>query len=170
MAFRIPQALIAGGGSTRLTITSDTLIGNLHTFFGSPPGPRDVVLTVDGADVGDVRITLDWAPGSTFEIVCINDGRVLGLGGDGGAGGSDFGSTGDPGEHGADGGAAIASAYNVSIDVDDGYLLGGGGGGGGGAYADNGADGDSGGGGGGGQGFSPTDGGDAGARDRKSVV
>jgi hypothetical protein len=162
--WNIPVSLIAGGSETLTTITSDTLIGNLWTFFGSPAGPQAVVLTIDGADVGDIQVTADWTTGTTFQFNCINGGRILGLGGAGGDGASDFGASTENGVAGGDGGSALSSnGFAINVDIDDGYLLGGGGGGGGGAGADNGATAEAGGGGGGGAGFSVTSGGSAGA-------
>jgi hypothetical protein len=161
--WRIPAPLIAGGSETIASITLDTYIGNLWVYLGSPVGPREVVLVVDGADAGDIQITADWTAGSTFQINCINGGRVVGLGGNGGDGGNDNGATGTPGSAGGSGGPALSSnGFTVNIDIDDGYLLGGGGGGGGAAYDDTGAGGDAGGGGGGGAGFAVTTGGSAG--------
>lgn len=160
--WRIPVSLIAGGTETIVTIIEDTLIGNLWTFMGSPSGPQTVILTVDGADVGDVQITADWAGGSTFEIICINNGRLLGLGGDGGDGGDDFGASGSAGLAGGTGGHALTSdGFTVNLDIDDGFMFGAGGGGGGGGYSS--TNNSPGGGGGGGQGFSVTTGGAAGS-------
>lgn len=162
--WRIPLSLIAGDTGTIIEINSDTLIGNLWTFLGSPTGPQVVQVTVDGADVGDVQITADWSGGSTFNFICVNGGRIVGLGGNGGDGGDDFGATGSNGDAGNDGGPALTcDGFTVNVDIDDGFLLGGGGGGGGGSYDDTGAGGDGGGGGGGGAGFSVTDGGAAGS-------
>ncbi len=161
--WRTPLSLIAGSADVNVTITSDTLIGNLWTYLGSPSGPQTVTVTVDNADIGDVQVTADWAGGSTFQFNAINGGRILGLGGDGGAGGDDNGATGTSGSHGGDGGAALSgNGFVLNIDIDGGFLLGGAGGGGGGSYDDLGASGDPGGGGGGGQGFSVTSGGAAG--------
>lgn len=127
--------IIAGGGAVTLTITSDTLIGNLHTFLGSPTGQQAINILIDGADVGDVQITTDFAAGSTFTFQCINGGRILGLGGDGGKGANRpvASNTYNSGNKGSPGGHAIDSQYDVNIDIDDGYLFGGGGGGGGGS-------------------------------------
>lgn len=154
--WRIPSPLISGSGADIVeTITSDTYIGDLYTYLGSPAGVKSVVLTVDAADAGEIIISNSFAIGSTFSFVAINGGRILGVGGDGGNGGPDFGATGEAGEAGSAGSAAIKNngTYPVSINVDDGYLFGGGGGGGGGSYTDTGTGGDAGGGGGGGQGF-----------------
>jgi hypothetical protein len=158
--WRIPLSLIAGDTGTIVEINSDTLIGNLWTYLGSPTGPQVVQITVDGADVGDVQITADWSGGSTFDFICVNGGRIVGLGGNGGDGGDDFGASGSHGSAGDDAGHALTSdGFTVNVDIDDGFLLGGGGGGGGASYDDTGAGGDAGGGGGGGSGFSVTDGG-----------
>ena len=167
--WNVPPVLIAGDlANVVQTITMDTDIGNLFDFLGQPGGVRNVSITVDGADVGNILITTEWALGSTFEFIAINGGRFLGDGGDAGAGGADFGATGEAGLPGQDGGHAITNqgTYPVSIDVDDGFLFGGGGGGGGGSYTDTGTGGDAGGGGGGGQGYN---GGAAGAGGSPSI-
>lgn len=164
--WRVPQPLLAGSSQESLVVTvdSDTLVGDLYTYLGSPSGVKNVTFTVDGADVGDIIISNSFAAGSTFQFTAVNNGRFLGLGGAGGAGGPDFGATGEAGGAGTDGGAAITnnSTYPVSINVDNGFLLGGGGGGGGGAYTDTGTGGDGGGGGGGGQGYTGGTGGGSG--------
>lgn len=154
--WRIPSPLISGSGADIVeTITSDTYIGDLYTYLGSPAGVKAVVLTVDAVLAGEIIISNSFAIGSTFSFIAINGGRFVGVGGNGGAGGPDFGATGEAGVAGTSGSAAIKNngTYPVSINVDDGYLFGGGGGGGGGSYTDTGTDGDAGGGGGGGQGF-----------------
>lgn len=154
--WRSPLPLFGGGGDISVVIDSDTYIGDLFVWLGSPTGIRAVQITADAADVGEIWIPTDFAVGSTFEFIGINGGRFLGEGGNGGGGGADFGSTGEAGAPGSDGRPAIQNfgTYPVSIDVDDGFLFGGGGGGGGGAYTDTGTGGDAGGGGGGGQGWS----------------
>ena len=152
--WRIPVPLIAGGGETLLTFTSDEWIGDLWTYLGSPALPVDVVITADGADVGGIYISANFAAGSTFTCIAESNGRFIGAGGDGGDGGDDNGATLGAAADGTDGGHAIASeGFDVDIDIDNGFLLGGGGGGGGGAGVDFGATTDAGGGGGGGQGF-----------------
>jgi len=161
--WRIPLSLIAGGTQQAFTITSDELIGNLWVWMGSPSVPVNVTLTIDNADVGNIYVPADFTAGSTFQITCINGGRVLGLGGDGGVGGNDTGATGTAGGGGDDGGAAISSeGWTINVDVDNGFLFGGGSGGGGGGAADRGATADAGGGGGGGQGWTGGTGGTGG--------
>lgn len=152
--WRIPAPLIAGGqGFANATITADTYIGDLYAYLDSPVAPTDVTLTIDGADVGEIIISSAFASGSTFTFNCINAGRILGVGGNGGDGSDDLGSSGTVAGRGDDGTAAISSdGFPVTVNIDDGFLLGGGGGGGGGSYTDS-VDGDAGGGGGGGQGF-----------------
>lgn len=159
-------ALQAGGGNAlSVTCSGDALVGNLWEFLGSPAGPRDVTFIVDGCDAGNIQITADWTAGSTFQITCINQGRIVGLGGRGGSGGADFNTTGEPGSPGADGGNALtgAASQTINVDIDEGFLLGGGGGGGGGSFTRvTSFAGDPGSGGGGGAGFSTTQGGAAG--------
>lgn len=163
MPFGIPIALFGGGGSYTLSFTSDTYIGDLFTYVGSPTEPVNVEITVDNCDVSSIFITNSFNASSTFSVTCINGGRVIGTGGNGGRGADDFGATGDRGTPGSSGGHAITAAgFNVSVDIDDGYLYGGGGGGGGGGFNDRGTVGDPGGGGGGGQGWGTSTGGAAG--------
>lgn len=152
----IPPPFMSGSANaSSALITSDTYVGDLFTFLGSPAGRQDVTITVDNADAGEIIISTAWTAGSTFTFIAQNGGRFLGVGGAGATGGGDIGATGTSAGNGGDGGSAILNlgSYAVSIDIDDGYLYGGGGGGGGGSYTDTGAGGDAGGGGGGGQGF-----------------
>lgn len=179
--WRIPLPLFAGNsGIFTTTFTADEYIGDLFQYLGQPTGPVTVNFTADGVDLGEIIITNEFQPGSTFTFNAINGGRIVGEGGNGGDGGADFGASGDSGTRGQDGTPAIRSnGFNVNVNVDAGFLLGGGGGGGGGAYTNTDpilGNGDAGGGGGGGQGWSggvggsggnpstgfpgPTDGGD----------
>lgn len=152
--WRIPAPLIAGSGETLLNFTSDTWVGDLWTYIGSPALPVDVVVTADGANVGGIYISANFASGSTFQCTAINGGRFIGAGGDGGDGGDDLGATIGSAVSGTAGGHAIASeGFDVDLDIDDGFLLGGGGGGGGASGVDLGTSSDAGGGGGGGIGF-----------------
>lgn len=156
--WRIPPPMIAGSqADISLTISEDTLVGDLYVFLGSPSGKKNVELTVDGADAGQIIVNSSWATGSTFSFITVNGGRILGIGGNGGNGGPDFGTTGDFATGGNSGGDAIYNSgnYLCSLNIDDGFLFGGGGGGGGGSYTyiSAGEGGDPGGGGGGGQGF-----------------
>lgn len=157
--WRIPGPLIAGTQAFDQTFTVNTLIGDLYAFLGAPAGPAQVTFIIDGASLGDIRITSDFFPGSSFDFTCINGGQVVGLGGDGGDGADSFGSTGGQPGDGTDGSHAIDTVFAVSLDVDDGFLFGGGGGGGGGAYINLGLTGVGGGGGGGGRGFQTSNGG-----------
>lgn len=152
--WRIPVSLIAGGGETLLNFTSDTWVGDLWTYIGSPALPVEVSITADGCDVGGIYVSANFAAGSTFQCTAINGGRFIGKGGDGGTGADDLGSSTQNGGHGFAGGHAISSeGFTINVDVDDGFLFGGGGGGGGAAGVDLGATADAGGGGGGGIGF-----------------
>jgi hypothetical protein len=130
--WRIPPPLVAGiGDAQSALITSDTYVGDLYTYLGSPSGRQDVTITVDGADAGEIIITNAWTAGSTFTFIATNNGRILGMGGAGGAGAPDLGATGDVATAGTSGTAAITNQgnYSVAIDADDGYIYGGGGGG-----------------------------------------
>lgn len=166
--WRIPSPLIAGQSGVFVeTFTSDTYIGDLYVYLMSPTVPVDVEWTVDGCDLGEIIIPNTFAAGSSFTFICVNSGRICGVGGAGGFGADDYGTYGGNSGPGFNGGHAIQSTgFAVSVDVDDGYLLGGGGGGGGGSYnapGGVGTDVDAGGGGGGGQGFYGGAGGAAGA-------
>jgi hypothetical protein len=158
-------SLQAGDALTTFLCTEDTLIGNLWEFLGSPAEIVNIDFIVDGCDVGDIQVTADFTALSTFQFTCINDGRIIGLGGDGGNGGHDLGDHGNVGGPGGDGGSALSGAagWTINVDIDDGFLMGGGGGGGGGSYQFivplPGGEGDPGCGGGGAAGFSVTTGG-----------
>ena len=162
--WRIPLSLIAGQQNSFIqTFSADEFIGNLYTYLGSPTGQVSVNWTIDGCDLGQIEIPNNFGVGSTFTFTCIKNGRILGVGGDGGDGGTDFGATGEGGTPGSNGGFALSSdGFAVNVNIDDGYLFGGGGGGGGGSYEDTGTGGDAGGGGGGGQGYNGGTGGIAG--------
>lgn len=152
--WRTPLSLFGGGAEVSLYFTSDTYIGDLYTYMGSPAGVLNVVVTADNCDVAGIYISSAFTAGSTFQCTAVNSGRFIGTGGAGGRGGDDFGETGQTGFTGFDGGHAIASeGWTVNVDVDDGFLLGGGGGGGGGAAEESGGAAQAGGGGGGGQGW-----------------
>lgn len=143
-----------GTGAQTILIDEDTLIGNLWDYMGQPANPFDLIFTVNGADAADILIPLDFHGDCTFEFIAINGGRFVGSGGDAGDGADDNGGSGGQGGNGDGGTNAISvNTFDISIDVDDGYILGGGGGGGGGGYHDEGATGTPGGGGGGGQGY-----------------
>jgi len=159
--WRTPLSLFGGSGVASLTFTSDTYIGDLFAYLGSPSIAVEVTITADNADVAAIFISSSFDPASTFTFVGTNGGRFIGEGGAGGAGGDDNGATGTAGSKGGAGGAAIVSALNIDIDIDDGFLLGGGGGAGGGSY-DAGSGGTPGGGGGGGIGWGDAAGGAAG--------
>jgi hypothetical protein len=153
--WRTPLPLIAGAQANFVeTFTADEYIGDLYAYLGNPTGVVILDWTVDSADLGEIIIPNTFAVGSSFNFTLINGGRILGEGGDGNSGGMDLGATGEAGENGFDGTAAIqADGHDVTVDCDDGFLLGGGGGGGGASYFDTGVGGDAGGGGGGGQGW-----------------
>jgi hypothetical protein len=165
-----------GAGESTLLCSQDTFIGDYFAFVGSPSIPQLWHLIVDGCDVAAIFIGTSFPAGTTFKFTCINDGRIIGLGGNGGNGGDDNGVFGTPpgfnggtaGFDGIDGGHAISSwGFDIDVDIDDGYLLGGGGGGGGGSFWSDGTpptfNGHPGGGGGGGAGYSITSAGHGGA-------
>ena len=165
-------SLQTGGASATFLCENSTLVGNLWEFLGSPPGILDVVFVVDSCDAGNIIVTNDFAPGSTFQFTCINAGRIIGLGGNGGNGGNDSAlGFSNGGQFGGKGGTALKADAGIlcNVDIDDGFLMGGGGGGGGGSYQRTSPTpttlpirGDPGCGGGGGAGFSTTSGGEPG--------
>jgi hypothetical protein len=125
--------LIAGLGEiTQVTINTRTQQADLFVLLGSPVAPTNWQITIDGVEVLGLNITNSFAPGSTFSFILINGARLIGAGGFGGNGGT-VAAQEVGGARGGNGGPALQSVFDVSMDCDDGYLLGGGGGGGGGA-------------------------------------
>ena len=149
-----------------LTISSDQAAGyNVYTAAGSPTDIVDVTVTINaGIRVSEMR-ALSFASGSRVFIV--NNGKIMGKGGDGGGGGaiSGAGSYGS-GAAGTNGTDALQSNCRLIITNASGQILGGGGGGIGGRCGSLNADGSGagcgGGGGGGGEGYPGGNGGNAG--------
>lgn len=164
MVWTIPAPLFASSSDTvDTTFTSDTYVGDLYAYLGSPSVAADYTITADACDVAEIIISASFPAGSTFSFVAINNGRFIGVGGAGGGGALDLGPIGERGGRGDQGGDAIVSyGWPVNIDVDNGFILGGGGGGGGGGFHDQGSFGTPGGGGGGGAGWGNAAGGAAG--------
>ncbi len=69
------MGLMSGAQLGVLNFTEDTLIGNLWTYLGEPAQAVDVVMTVDGCDVGNIIIPNDFNGASTFNITCTNAGE-----------------------------------------------------------------------------------------------
>lgn len=153
------------GGAQNVIIDYDTTAFvdpiNTYNVFDILGGPADpVVLTINisaGADLGTLEIDNRFNASSSFIINCTDGARAVGKGGSGGRGGEYETEPGGPtfnrgANDGLAGGAAIISAFDFSLDTDDGFILGGGGGGGGGAAITAGSN-NQGGSGGGGQGW-----------------
>ncbi len=140
-----------------LTIAADAYNYDIYSQAGFPAGVVDVVVTINsGVVVGSHSATPamyqsgSFAVGSTVTI--INNGTIVGRGGNGGDGGAPFAN----GKVGKDGKTALRLGQNTTL-TNNGNIYGGGGGGGGGAGTASGG----GGGGGGGKG---QDGGDRGIK------
>lgn len=161
----------AGGVTLDITIDTDQFIGteyNLYDELGAPADAVVVNLTIDGADVGSLNIDDRFAEGSSFNVTLTNTGRILGrspTGGDGGKSEWVGSAINTPATNGAAGGDALTLAQDISLDMDDGFILGAGGGGAGGGYdvATGTGDQNGGGGGGAGRGWGNTLGGEGGA-------
>lgn len=126
-----------------LTVSSSQADYDLFVEAGSPVDPVSVVITVEAATVlyGSTTGLEGFKTGTAWaaqtELKLINNGNILGMGGDGGDGASqiysgqgDCGST-TPGTDGGNGGDAITLAWDITIDNTNGNIWGGGGGGGG---------------------------------------
>jgi hypothetical protein len=111
-----------------LTIASDAQDYNIFTAAGSPSLAAVVIVTINtgvavsASGTGSAALVTGsgWADGSSISIV--NNGDIIGAGGNGG----------DPSGAGGAGGPAIALSWDVIITNANGYIYGGGGGGGGG--------------------------------------
>lgn len=131
---------------TNLVISSDTANYNIATALGNPITPKGVILTINSGvkvySTSTSQPALDTGTlpsGSTVKIV--NNGYIVGRGGDGGRGGGVW-SGGccwnqwvDSARGGTTGGNALELRLPVTIDNTNGNIWGGGGGGGGGAGA-----------------------------------
>lgn len=131
----IQQMLLgSGGGPIYLTISATTTTSyDVFVSAGSPNYRADVILTINsGVYVGrGIDASGSWVSGSTLTI--INNGYVLGVGGNGGDGGIGDYTANQDGGAGGNGASAIFLGVNLTIDNTNGYVFGGGGGGGGGA-------------------------------------
>ena len=164
-----PKA-VYGAKRWTINITSDTYNFVLTTSMipGYARGRTKVTVVVaPGVYVGSASVgTASFIVGSTWnsrdKLTIINNGYILGRGGDGGAG---AGSTGGGGYGGGNGGPALsATTSTAKVTVYNYGTIGGGGGGGGGGYKTPCCGSAPGGnGGGGGQGFDGGSGGGAGS-------
>jgi hypothetical protein len=141
-----------------LVISADTAGVNLFTLAGSPATPINVTLTINSgiyvysSSTGTPALNVPAFPvGST--VLIVNNGYIVGMGGDGSNGTGNASSAPNAGH---DGGPAIGLGNDVAIDNTFGTIGGGGGGGGGGAGAGQSISAVGGGGGGGGQSKSAT--------------
>jgi hypothetical protein len=163
----LKAAYVRVSGSWKKIYTGTIVLSNaaavsnydLFAAAGSPSGPVDLIFTNTGTIYSTSTAVaalsvIGFAAGSTITI--INQGYIIGMGGNGGDGGSSSSNYGQPG--GA-GGPAISLGLNVTIDNTAGYIFGGGGGGGGFGYATP----IGGGGGGGGRSYATSSGGAGGA-------
>lgn len=149
-----------------LTISADTRDYDVFASAGSPTDAVAVFLTINsGVYVGSTSASTpglqtagSWAPNSALTI--INNGYIVGRGGNGGVGGSISSVNGGAG---GNGGNAINLGINVTIDNGGGSIFGGGGGGGGGGGYFDGLAQAAGGGGGGGRGYDGGSGGEKGS-------
>lgn len=125
----------SSAASTSFTIAFNMQNVNLYQLAGSPAIAGNYTFTINsGVYIGSTSTstaslnTGTWPGGSN--ITLINNGNVLGRGGNGGNGGA--GSSLGAGQAGGAGGNAINLSYPLTIDNTNGNIWGGGGGGGGG--------------------------------------
>jgi hypothetical protein len=140
--------------STQLIISTNTTNYNVFTALGSPTSAVNVTLTINtgiyvySTSTSNASITTGALPtGSTLTI--INNGYIIGKGGDGGVGRT-AGIPNNAPPPGGNGGTALNVTIPVTIDNTNGIIGGGGGGGGGGGSTADGYAGPAGGCGGGG--------------------
>jgi hypothetical protein len=126
----------AGASGNNLTISSDAQNVNLYVLAGSPATAGTYTITINpgwtvssGSTANAAITTGTWPAGSIVKL--INNGTIVGRGGDGGAGSNGEDPYG-PGNPGGAGGPAISLTYDLTIDNTNGNIFGGGGGGGGG--------------------------------------
>ena len=130
----------SGPASINLTIASNTQNYNIFTAAGSPTSACNVTVTINSGIVVGSSVSSAYAmetgafpSGSTLHI--INQGYIVGRGGDGGyGGGSTSSSSGNPHPAfgGYPGGPALSLQLPITITNANGYIYSGGGGGGGG--------------------------------------
>jgi hypothetical protein len=127
--FIINPFVFAGGGSIALDITSNTTNYNIWDNRGGDyvAGSAVITVTIDSGvyvysnSTGSVALDTGTGWSSGDQIIIVNNGYVMGMGGRGGY----YGSSAQAG------GNAMNLQWDVEIDNTSGYILGGGGGGGG---------------------------------------
>jgi hypothetical protein len=136
------------GSAVLLTVSSNQNKLNLFTLAGSPAAAGTYVVTVNSGitiysdDTGTAALTVGAFPaGSTVRIV--NNGDIIGMGGNGGGTTLSATSAGSPGGNAIQ----LSTGYAVEIDNTSGNIWGGGGGGGAGRWGNGNALGGTGGGG-----------------------
>lgn len=123
--------------AVNLTISANTQNYNVFTAAGSPTSPVAVTLTINaGVLVGSATTASPAMDTGTFPatstLTIINNGKIIGAGGNGGAGGDGASdSSWGIGTMGSPGGPALTIHLPVTIQ-NNGSIWGGGGGGGGG--------------------------------------
>lgn len=157
----IKNGYVGVGGTWRkiyasLTISSNIRNYNVFDMAGNPASPCTVVVKINpgvvvGSNATNAASMSTGAMPAGSTVIIINQGKIVGKGGDGGPGGGGLGS------NGLSGGDALSLACTVIID-NTGGIIGAGGGGGAGAATWPGHAAQCGGG-GGGQGDSPSSGG-----------
>jgi len=120
-----------------LTISSNTSNYNLFAALGNPTGPVTVDVTINSGVIVSSTSTSNpafdtGAMPAGSRVIIINNGQIIGKGGNGGNGGS---STPTAGAAGGSAGDAINFQTDVIVDNTNGDIFGGGGGGGGGGGA-----------------------------------
>ncbi len=135
---RMMQAAGAGGVvEIALTISSDTHNYNIWDNRGSDYDAGNSIITltinsgiyVGSTSTGAYSLTIPSNFDASDEIIIINNGFIVGMGGAGGTGANGTGSNSN-GSAGGSGGSAISASRAVSI-TNNGTVAGGGGGGGG---------------------------------------
>lgn len=124
------------------TISSNQTNANLATLATNAGwnGTTKLIATIDSGiyisatSTGSTGLTIDGSFPGGVELV--NNGYILGMGGNGGNGGGSYSTTGYAGSGGASGGKALAVSSAITI-TNNGTIGGGGGGGGGGGVGRN---------------------------------
>jgi len=119
------------------TITTNADDQNMFTLFDSPTAVIQYELIINSAVIigststTNAALTIGNFPSGSI-ITIINNGQIIGAGGDGGAGGTSGTPIGSVGNNGGD---AITTTLDLTIDNTNGDVFSGGGGGGGGGHS-----------------------------------
>lgn len=129
-----PQAIIGGITTVTATLSSNAVNQSMFTLAGAPTSAVDFTLTINsGVFISSSTTATAALNTGTFPagsiVKLINNGTIIGKGGNGGNGVSSSSGT-----AGSIGGPAISLDTNVTITNASGFIYGGGGGGGGGGY------------------------------------